>query len=217
MARLRVDFKDAKLRLGGYEGFDTTNLLGALPVSSGSFQKPVVVYLTGGEESVSKVIDETVLAVEKVALGLKMFDTFKVEGSTIDENHPFADVLGGRQLPRMVVLSPDGERIGAQEASEISASKLYTLMKRATKSAYKTNIDKYTKEYVKLLAVIDKIEGKKETLATRIANSADEHKAKQRKLDKEAEKLAKEEEEMLEREQELLAFVPRNNSKFAKG
>ena len=215
MARLQVDWNEASLA-GGYEGYNPSDLFTALPDEVGKSGKPLVVYLTSDLEDDAQETElaTAALADEKVALGLKMFHAVKVDGSRITRDHAYADILGGRELPRLVVVGADGKKVGSTEG-KVSASEVYSLMKRAASRVYKTQIDSYIKDYQKVLTEIDKIESAKKVLATQRETSGNVSKSKAAKWDREEAEMAKKESELLDQEKELLAFNRRDGGKVA--
>ena len=205
MARIQVNWEEPSIG-GGYEGYDAENLLTGLPDEYGESGKPLVVYLESSlpdDMIETAVVNQTVLPDEKIAIGMKMFNLVKMNGLKITKEHPYAKHLYGKELPRMVVVGADGKKIGTVEG-KISPSKVFGLMKRASKQTYKTNIETFIKDYQKVLTDIDKVEAKKAALATRRQTSKNISKSKERMFAKEEEKITKEENEVLEREEKIL-------------
>ena len=153
----------------------------------------------------NKVLRQTVLRNEKISLGLKMFNLVRIDSSEVRKGKPFYDVLNGRKLPRMVVFTPEGKKVGSVEGSDISITKLYSLMKRASSKVYKTRIDTYVKDYVKVLTSIDNVEVKKASI-TKMMSSPHNSKSKDALLARQMLELQKEEAGVLEKEAKVIAF-----------
>jgi len=217
MARISVNWEEPAVG-GGYEGFDSEDMRTGLPAQYGDSGKPIVFYLASDleEDALETVtVDGTVLRDEKVAIGMKMFNLVKMDGSRVDDDHPYHKILGGRELPRMVVVGSDGHKVGSLEGN-IPPSKLFGLMKRAASKTYKHPIEKFVKEYQKVLTEIDKVEAAKTALATKRAASNDAPAARVRQWDDEEAELAQQEQEITATEAELLSFRMKDD-KVAKG
>lgn len=217
MARLAVEWQEPTL--GSYEGYNPDSLLSALPADLARSGKPTVVYVFSDlpEDAVETAnLGGTLLTDERVALGLKLFNLVKVRGETITKTHPYASILGGRELPRMVVVGADGSRVGALEGNDATPSAMMGLMKRASAKAYKTPIETFIKDYQKVLTDLDKVEGAKKTLATKRATSGEVAKSKSLGWDREEQELAKQEGQILEREKVLTAGILPKGEKVAK-
>ena len=210
MARIAVNWEEPSVG-SAYEGFDAANMMTGLPDEYAESGKPVIIYLESALEDDmvrTALITSTMERDEKVAIGMKMFNIVRMNGLKIGKDHPYAKILGGRKLPRMVVISPEGKKVGSVEGS-ISPSKLFSLMNRAASKVYKTPIGTFVKEYQKVLTEIDKVEAAKAILATRRATSADAPRSRTRRFDQDEEKLVKLEQEIMNQEKELLAFKVR--------
>ncbi len=118
-----------------------------------------------------KNVEGTTLMDENVQIGATMFHNVKMNGNKVDQNHPYWKILGGKSLPRMVVVDTEGAKVGSVEGQDVSPSKLFTLMKRAAAKTYKTDLETMVKESKTILTEIDQIEAKRAALATKKAKS----------------------------------------------
>lgn len=174
------------------------------------YDRPFVVYLTSSAEAdatAQEVVDMTTLRDERVAIASKFFSMVKVDGAEIGKDHPYAKWIGGKDLPRFVVFSAAGDRVGKVEG-RVSPSKLYGMMKGAVAKDYVTNVDKVVKDYQKILTALDRLNVLKTTLDQKEARS--DTKRDEREVAREREQLAKEEEELRLEEEKLLDFKRRN-------
>jgi len=180
-------------------------------ISAADRQKdmPILVYLTTNTEKFATeqdVIEQTTLKDERVSLASKMFVMVKANGDEIDQNHVFGRFLDGSKLPRFVLFSSDGERIGKLEG-RASPSKLYGLMKKAANRTYVTRMDTFVKDYQKVLTSLDKLDALKNALAQKEAR--DDSARGKREVEKKRAEYEQQEEELREAEQELLDFKRR--------
>lgn len=183
---------------------------GMLRAADAQAQMPILVYLTSSDpddQVAQDVIDSTTLKDERVSLASKLFTMVKTDGSTITEDHPYHRFIGGRKLPRFVLFSSDGNEVGKLEG-KASPSKLFSLMKKTARRDFKVNVDRFVKDYQKILTSLDKLDTLKQAVAQKEAR--DITSAEQRKLEKKKEEIAKEEEELRAVEEELLKFERRD-------
>lgn len=172
MARIALDWQEPKFN--SYEGFDAANLYSGFAETYQKAEKPAIVFLTSGladHAQYMKNVDATTLMDENVQIGATMFQHIKLDGNKVNENHPYWKILGGKQLPRMVVVDQAGAKVGSVEGQDISPSKLFSLMKRAASRTYKTDLDAVVKQTKTILTEIDQIEAKKAALETKKAAS----------------------------------------------
>jgi len=178
----------------------------------GQSGKPLLIYVESKlseDEIESAVVKQTVERDEKVAIGAKMFHLIRIDGAAIDRYHPHWNTLGGKKLPRMVVVDSAGDRVGSVEGT-ISPSSVFTLMKKASAKSFKMPLDSFVKEYQKILTDVDRVEGLKQALAQRRAASTEAKSAsKERFYAEEEAKIAAMEKEVLDREAALLNHLPR--------
>ncbi len=192
---------------GALQDFSTAR--GMLRADDAQEAKPILVYLTSSDEKdlvAQDVIDQTTMKDERVSLASKMFTMVKADGNQISSDHPFAKWIGGKDLPRIVLFSSVGEEVGKLEG-RASPSKLFALMKKAAARDFKTNVDRFVKDYQKILTELDKISALQQAAATKEAR--DISASEQRKLEKKKQELAKNEEELRALEEKLLEFERR--------
>ena len=173
--------------------------------------KPFMVYLTTAAEKRQKdlaVFEETTFKDERVAIATKAFSMVKGDGDKITDDHPFADLLDGKKLPRIVVFSATGERIAHAEG-KVSPTKMLSLMKKGFKHDYSGNLDKTIKAFQKYLTKADTLKAKKDLLTSKEDGAS---KSELRKLEKELAELAETEEELNEEKDRILAFDRRATS-----
>jgi hypothetical protein len=170
----RIEFKWQEPKLNGYDGVNPDDFRTALPDSLSGTQTPFLVFLTSSlEEDNQKMknVESTVFMDESVAIGATLFSTIKLNGNKIKEGSSIWKAVGGKELPRMVVIDSTGAKVGAVEGRDVSASKVYGLMKRAATRTYKTELDTVVKETKNILTQIDAIEAKRQALATKKSSS----------------------------------------------
>jgi len=218
MAKLNVEWTelaDTSVTTGAgggatAEGRDMSTATGMLRPGDAQAEKPILVYLTSSDpddQVAQDVIEQTTLKDERVSLASKMFTMVKADGYTISKDHPYARFIGGKKLPRFVLFSSNGTKVGKLEG-KASPSKLFALMKKTGKRDYKTNVDTFVKDYQKVLTALDKLDTLKQAVAAKEAR--DITKAEKRKLEKKQEEIAKEEEDIRAVEQKLLTFRRKN-------
>jgi len=170
----RIDFNWDQPKLNGYDHIDPNDFRTALPDSYKQSDKPFLVYVTSeltDDDQEMKNIEASVLKDESVSIGATLFRQVKFDGAKIKESHPYWKTLGGKDLPRMIVVDTSGQKVGAVEGQDISASKVFGLMKQAAAKTYKTDIDTVIKETKVVLTEIDQIEAKRTALQTKKAAS----------------------------------------------
>lgn len=171
MARIEYKWDDPKFNT--YEGANPENLYSALPDEYKN-GKPTLVFLTSDladDAQFMKNVEGTTLMDENVQIGVGMFHQMKLNGAKVKDTNPFWKILGGKQLPRMVVVDGAGAKVGSVEGQDISPSKVFGLMKRAASKTYKTDLETIVKETKTILTEIDQIEAKRAALATKKSKS----------------------------------------------
>jgi hypothetical protein len=86
------------------------------------------------------------------------------------EQNVFRDenvALGGKDLPRAIVVDTAGQKVGGLEGNDLSASGLFKLMKKASARTFKTDLEKVVKESRSLLDEMDQVEAKQKLLEER--------------------------------------------------
>jgi len=170
----RIDLKWDEPKLNGYDNVDPNNFLTALPASYRDAGRPILVFLTSelpedGQEM--KNVEATTLRDEKVAIGATLFSQIKLNGVKFTDSNPYWKTIGGKELPRMIVVDAAGSKVGTVEGKDISPSKVFGLMKRAASRTFKTDLDTVVSETKTILTEIDQIEAKRAALATKKAKS----------------------------------------------
>jgi hypothetical protein len=115
----RIDVKWSEPTLNTYDHINTADFFTALPADFKADGKPLLIYVTSTND-VDKIetqnIECSVLRDESVTIGATMFRSIKVKGSSINKGHPFYATLGGKELPAMIVVDANGQKVGAEEA-----------------------------------------------------------------------------------------------------
>lgn len=217
MAKLNItwtDLADTAVTTGASAGSaevrDMSTASGMLRPGDAQAEKPILVYLTSSDpddQVAQDVIDSTTLKDERVSLASKLFTMVKVDGNSISEDHPYHRFIGGRKLPRLVLFTSAGDRIGKLEG-KASPSKLFSLMKKTAKRDFKMNVDNFVKDYQKILTELDKLDTLKQAVAQKEAR--DITSTEKRKLEKKKEEITKDEEELRAVEEKLLDFRRRD-------
>lgn len=171
----RVQFKWQEPKLNAYDKINPEDFRTALPGTPG--KQPFLVFLTSdlpddGQEM--KNIDSAVLMNESVSIGATLFDQIKLDGTKIKDSNPYWKMLGGKELPRMVVIDANGVKVGAVEGKDISTSKVYGMMKKAASRTFKTDLDVVVKGTKVILTEIDQIEAKRAALTTKKNSSTND-------------------------------------------
>jgi hypothetical protein len=166
----RIDFKWQEPKLNGYDGINPDDFRTALPDTMKQLDKPMLVFVTSDladDEQDMKNIDSTVLKDESVSIGATLFTQIKFNASKIKESNPYWKTLGGKALPRMIVVDAMGEKVGSVEDKDISPSRVFALMKRAASKTYKTDLETVVKGTKSILTEIDQVEAKRKALETK--------------------------------------------------
>lgn len=171
----RVEFKWQEPTLNAYDKINPEDFRTALPGTPG--KQPFLVFLTSdlpddGQEM--KNIDSAVLMNESVSIGATLFDQIKLDGTKIKDSNPYWKMLGGKELPRMVVIDANGVKVGAVEGKDISTSKVYGMMKKAASRTFKTDLDAVVKGTKVILTEIDQVEAKRAALTTKRNSSTND-------------------------------------------
>lgn len=217
MAKLQIEWTElasTQVTTGAQaeEVADLSTATGMLTPADHQYERPILVYLTSNDEDVRSaqdVVEGTTLKDERISIASKFFTMVRDDGDQITNGHPFDRWIGGNELPRFVVFTSTGERVGKLEG-RASPSKLYGLMKRAVRQEYVVNLDRTIKDYQKILTDLDRLSVLKTTLEAKEARDVSPR--EQRKIEKEKEELAKEEEQLRTREEELLKFERRKTA-----
>lgn len=204
--RLSISFEKSDLNAASYEGFNAEDLFTALPARYREAGRPLFVYLTSDlpeHQDDSTALQQDVFLSEKISIGMKMFSPIRVDGLRVDSNHPYARVLGGAELPRLVVVGSDGRKIASLEG-RASESRVFALLKKASDRTFKSSIDSFVNGYQDFLDMMDKVDVRKEEMAKERAESAKSTPALEKKWAKEDDEVAKLEQNAMEFETKLL-------------
>lgn len=166
----RIDFKWDEPKLDLYNGGNPDNLLSSLPKSYDESDKPILVFVTSDlpdDEQKMKNVESSVFRDESISIGATLFSNIKMNGLKITDANPYKKMLGGKDLPRMVVVDTNGQKVGSVEGQDISASKVFGLMRKAAAKTFKTDLDTVVKETKTILTEIDQVEAKRTALATK--------------------------------------------------
>jgi len=135
--------------------------------------RPSLFYLTTAEErarSKMAVVENSVLLDERVATAAKLFDCFQIDGDSLAKDDPLYESLRGRELPRFVAMRSDGKVAGRVEGS-VSPSRVYSLLRGVAEREYVTRLDDLVNRHRKLLDELDKLNTKKQVLASKVEKS----------------------------------------------
>jgi hypothetical protein len=166
----RIDFNWSEPTLNSYDHIDANDFRTALPANLKAEGKPLMVFITSSSDE-DKIemqnIESSVFKDESISIGSTMFRAIKVKGSTVKEGHPFWKTLSGKDLPRMIIVDANGQKVGMCEGKQVSSSKIFAFMKKAAARTYKTDLETIVKETKTILTEIDQVEAKRAALATR--------------------------------------------------
>ncbi len=206
MKRLDVKWETPKLNL--YDNINPDDFLSALPADYKNSGKPLVVYMATDAQEVSKKssdVEQAVLREETFALGARLFRTVRLKGDKFGKENPHWVTIGGKELPRVIVVDTNGQKIGMLEGNDLTASNLFKQMRKAAAKTYKTDLEKVVKESRSLLDEMDQIEAKQKLLAEQKKKNAKP--AKEQDLAAEEQKLAQQMKDVQAREADLLKKV----------
>lgn len=165
--------------------------------------KPFIVFLSSKDNvNEQTVVEQTTLKDERVSLGSKFFTMLEAEGETITKTHPYYKWIGGKKLPRVVVFTNEGNKVGKLEGQP-SPSKMYGLMKKAAAKSRVRNLDRKIKDYQKILTSLDKINTLKQALASK--ESRDDSKSALREIAKKRKAIEADELKLKEAEEKILS------------
>jgi hypothetical protein len=170
----RIEFKWEEPKVNSYEGANPDDFLSGLPDQYKTAGKPILLFLTSEmteDSQEMKNIESSTFMDESVAIGATMFNQIKWNGLKVKEGHPYFKMLSGKELPRMVVIDANGQKVGAVEGKDVTATKVFGLMKKAASKTYKTDLDTVVKETKTILTEIDQIEAKRQALQTKKSSS----------------------------------------------
>ena len=163
--RLTIKWETPKLNL--YDNINKDDFFSCLPADYRESGKPLVIFLATDDPEAAAALtklDTSVFGDENVSVGARLFRTMRLKGDKVSKDHPHWATLGGKALPRVVVVDAAGNKSGELEGTELSASNLFKVMKKAASKTYKTDLDKVVKETRSLLDEMDRIEAKQKLL-----------------------------------------------------
>jgi hypothetical protein len=166
----RVQFNWSEPSLNGYDHVNPEDFRTALPGNPGKADQPFIVFLTSAlpeDDQEMKNIESSVFTNESISIGATLFSQVKLDGAKIKDSNPYWQILGGKELPRMVVVDANGAKVGSVEGKDISTSKVYGMMKKAASRTFKTDLDVVVKGTKTILTEIDQIEAKRAALETK--------------------------------------------------
>lgn len=146
-------------------------------------------------------MEDKVLRDESVALGARLFRSVRLKGDRLSKDDPHWITLGGKSLPRVVVVDTAGKKVGGLEAGDLSASNLFKVMKKAAAKTYKADLEKVVKESRAILDDIDAVSTKQAQL---VEAKKDAKPAKLKEIEAEEAALAKQLTELQARDADLL-------------
>lgn len=202
VARLQMKWETPKINL--YDHVDASDFFSCLPADYKGSGKPLVVFLGSDLPEAAKQMEELNTAVfgdENVAVGARLFRAVRLKGDKVSKDHPHWPTLGGKALPRVVVIDAAGNKAGVLEGKELSASNLFKSMKKAAAKTFKSDLDKVVKETRELLDEMDRIEAKQKLLGEQKKNAKA---AKLAEIEAEEKKLAQALQDVQTRDAELL-------------
>ena len=129
----------------------------------GTPAKPVMLFITANDpETLKKAsyVQNKVFRAERVALAAKFFKRVQVQGDTISRRHPLYRKIGGKELPRVVLLTRDGKYAKRHEG-RISSSKLFKDMCNIVKRDSRSNVGYFVKKMRSILGELDKLDADK--------------------------------------------------------
>jgi len=194
-------------QLNGYDRIDPNDFLTALPDNYRSDGKPLLIYVTSDAAASAKKVEDVeqnVFRDENVALGARLFNAVEIDGDKLTKANAWYQTLAGRELPRVIVVDATGQRVGASEGNDLSASSVFKNMKKAAAKSFKTDLAKVVKDSGALLDQMDQIEAKLKVLAEQKKSAND---AKAAQLAAEEAKLAQQLNDVLARDAELIERV----------
>jgi hypothetical protein len=165
MARIELKWDEPKLAM--YDHYDVNDIYTALPSTYREADKPLLIYLTSDlteDAQEVKNIESSALKDESVEIGATMFSTIKMNGNKVNDRHQYWKTIGGKDLPRFVVVDTTGQKVGSVEGKDVSLTKVFGLMKRAAAKTYKTDLDTIVKETKSVLTDLDRVDARRKAL-----------------------------------------------------
>jgi len=108
-------------------------------------------------------VEKVILADDKVAIGSHAFTCVKMTPEQAKED-PVLKEKGGKEVPRLVLVSADHKTVTALEKGRLSVGGCYDAMKATANKFYKNDFDKAVRELRATLTEYDKINGERSVL-----------------------------------------------------
>ena len=128
--------------------------------------KPIMLILYNEDPKTKKNIkylNQITFRSEKIALACKFFKVIQHSFNGISKASPLEKIIGGKRLPRIVLLSLDGKTFKKAEG-KVSPSKLFSMMKTIVRKDFKRNLGTFVSKMRKMLNMIDKFAIEKQNL-----------------------------------------------------
>lgn len=165
-----------------------------------------LLYVYDSSNTRTKNFFKALQANEELGIATKIFRRVQVDTAK-DE---MAKNLYGRKVPSFITYNAKGEKVGEVHLSgyKVSSSALMRLLAKTTKGHGKMSLPSFVKKYRSFLNKLDQIEGKKGTLAQKLARLQQGGKAAKLKKARKAQiAIAKAEKKLLASETKLLTAV----------
>jgi hypothetical protein len=169
MAVLNIDWKtmdqlpalEAPVLTGVEEGAEPVEAAAAKPAPA---EKPYLIWVRDeAETSDFDQVGKVILADDKVAIGSHAFLCVKMTPEQAKQD-PVLKEKGGKEVPRVVLVSPDYKTVTPLEKGRLSVGGVYDAMKATANKFYKTEFDKAVRELRSVLTEYDKINGERSVL-----------------------------------------------------
>lgn len=140
-------------------------------------QKPIVVYISDSATSIPQAsgfdkIEEIVLTEDKIVIASKAFTFVRMSPDNVFKDPVLKSIYGEKikdiaVIPSMIFISTD-MKAKQLEGDDISVSKVWEEMKSQFKKHYKGDLEKISKDMIKVLSEFDKINNERKVLNSKI-------------------------------------------------
>src|SRR5688572_17779199 len=154
----KLPTNEAPVLTGVEEGTET-----AAPAERPTAEKPYLILVANEDEGSFDQVKKVILADDKVAIGSHAFVCAKMTPDQAKED-PLLSEKGGKEIPRIVLVSPDYKTVTPVEKGRLTVGGVYDAMKATANKHYKGDFDKAVKELRSVLNEYDKVAGDKNTL-----------------------------------------------------
>jgi hypothetical protein len=142
-------------------------------------ERPMMVYVMSDDptDKETRTLDAVAFKKDQVAIGAKFFRTIKMTSGDAAQDRTIK--TAGKAAPRIVFLRRDYTVAHVLEGNTLSGGGLAKAMQQVVAKEYVTNFDTMVKEYMSLLADLDRLESKKtviEDQKRRLAEKANKSK-----------------------------------------